>query len=519
MVIVGGGINGAAAALECSRRKISVLLLEMGDVASGTSSRSSRLIHGGLRYLETGQFKLVLESSKERRLLHQIAPFLVRPLDFTWPVYDNSRIPLWKLKAGLLLYDALSFFRNFRRHKLLSRASVTVAEPALLHRGLVGGATYSDAATDDARLTLANIRSAILNGATVLTHCRVKKILPDTNGAVIHAHDLLGDTPIRISARLILNAAGPWSDLIVQMLDRKHPSQLHGVRGSHIAVPRGRVANKGAVTLTAPRDGRVFFVLPSGATTIIGTTETDHTATLDDVRASDSDIEYLLAATNHYFPDAQLTRTDVLSSWAGIRPLAASHFNGNSNSASREHLLRWTGDVLLSILGGKLTTYRVVAADAVRALAEKLGVEFRKLPREQLPGSSMPSLNAEYEAAGSATGDSAIGNHLVETHGSEWRDVWRLALSETSLGRRLHPAHHYIRAEVVFAARNELALTPGDVLIRRTHLAFETRDHGASALEDVVALMSEELGWDEDERGRRAAGYVAEVERIFGKPR
>jgi glycerol-3-phosphate dehydrogenase len=382
---------------------------------------------------------------------------------------------------------------------------------------LAGGVRYYDAETDDARLTLANARAALGEGATILTYCAVRAMERAGSEILLDVTDVLSGNEGRLRARLVVNAAGPWCDSVIRMLDSAHKPVIHGSAGAHIAVPRGRIGNHHALTLISPADGRILFVLPNGPTSVIGTTDKTSTGSPDEVRAAVEDIDYLLAAVNRYFPGARLQRSDVLSTWAGIRPLAARYFGGDTSSASREHELRWTSGVMLSVLGGKLTTYRVVARHAVAQLRRKLGRETSEaIHPEQLPGGAFASLDAEREAAVQAVGDGDIGRHLVDAHGSEWRDVWRLALADTTLGRRLHPAHPYLRAEVAFAVRAELALQPADVLLRRMHLAFETRDHGASVLQDVAGIMAAELGWSRGERSQALASFHREVERTFG---
>jgi glycerol-3-phosphate dehydrogenase len=517
VAVIGGGINGAAIALECARRGLKVVLLEKGDIASGTSSRSSRLVHGGVRYLEYGQIGLVFQASRERSALCEIAPHLVRPLAFTWPIYKSSRIGRAKLRAGLTLYDILSLFRNFRRHRRLSRGDVLKSEPALRDAQLLGGALYYDAATDDARLTLANARAAIEQGASVLTYAKVISLLHMDEGSTVGFVDELSGSQYSLNAGLLVNATGPWSGEVQRMAGNQRAAGVRGSRGSHIAVPRNRIGNRYAITLLSPVDGRVFFVLPAGALAIIGTTEIDGDSTADEVRASQEEVSYLLESANHYFPGAQLAPEDVISAWAGIRPLAASFYSGSSARSSREHDLRWTNEVMLNVSGGKLTTYRVVARDVASRLLSKLGQPGgARLELEQLPGGNMQSLDAERDAATLAAGDRETGVHLAECYGSEWRNVWELALADPAMQKRIHPAQIYIRAEVQYAVRAELALLPADVLVRRTKLAFNTADHGESTIDEVCAIMAAELGWSGVERTHAARSCRQELARIFG---
>jgi len=271
VLVIGGGIVGTGVARDAAMRGLRVALVEQADFASGTSSRSSRLVHGGLRYLENGQLHLVFEASQERRTLMRIAPHIVRPLQFLWPVFDGARIPTWKLRAALTVYDALALFRNVAPHHALSAAAIATLEPALRRPGLHGGATYFDAATDDARLTLLNARAAHDAGAVVASRVRVDGLLLDARAVRgAHVYDTIANRSFDLAARTVVNASGPWSDTIRRFAEPNAIASVRGTKGVHVALPAERVGNAGAVTLLSPVDGRVFFVLPSGATTIVG---------------------------------------------------------------------------------------------------------------------------------------------------------------------------------------------------------------------------------------------------------
>ena len=275
MLVIGGGITGAGIARDAAMRGLRTALVERDDFASGTSSRSSRLVHGGVRYLEHGHLHLVFESSRERRTLLRIAPHLVRPLRFTWPVYRGARIPLWKLGAGLFIYDALAVFRNVENHRLLASKEVTCQEPSLKREDLVGGAIYYDAATDDARLTLANVMAAEEAGAIAVNHAMVVRMVRDGDrivGPIVR--DDTSDIELSVRARVVVNATGPWTDVVRAMDGNGVGNTVRATKGVHIAVPRERLATHGALTLVSPADGRVMFALPSTATTILGTTDT-----------------------------------------------------------------------------------------------------------------------------------------------------------------------------------------------------------------------------------------------------
>ncbi len=520
VLVVGGGITGAGIARDAAMRGLSVALVERDDFASGTSSRSSRLIHGGVRYLEHGHFHLVFEASRERRTLLRIAPHLVRPLPFVWPVYRGARVPRWKLGAGLFLYDALSLFRNIANHRRMSARAVERVEPQLRTADLVGGAKYYDAATDDIQLTIANVRAAADAGATVLNHVEVAAISVDDrvmNAAM--AEDRFTGLTIPVRARVVVNATGPWSDELQRLADPGAPAAVRGTKGVHVLVPRDRIGNFGAITLISPIDGRVMFVLPAdGAFTVVGTTDTDYGGDPDEVRATVDDVTYLLRSVNSFFPTARLSMEDVVSAWAGLRPLTASDMSPDPNNATREHAIKWTAPGLLTVTGGKLTTYRAIAADIVRQVMKHLGdVGRRRAPtdRTPLPGGVMASLSAEYDAARGAIGDQTLADHLVHTYGGEWTEVWALAESDSRMAERLaHPLPH-IAAELWFAIEHTMAMTLSDLLIRRLRLAFLTRDHGCLAAPAIATLVAPMLGWDDGEVEIQLDRYARDVERIF----
>jgi len=522
VLVVGGGITGAGIARDAAMRGLTTALVERDDFASGTSSRSSRLVHGGVRYLEHGHLHLVFESSRERRTLLRIAPHLVRPLRFTWPVYRDARVPLWKLGLGLFMYDALAIFRNVHGHRLLTPKEVSGEEPALSRANLVGGASYYDASTDDTRLTLANVIAAEESGAVAVNHAPVVGMIREGErivGAVVRED--ADDTEVSVRARVVVNATGPWTDAVRAMDGDARTHAVRATKGVHIAVPRERLATNAAVTLLSPIDGRVMFALPSTATTIVGTTDTPTDERPEHVRASRQDIDYLLAAANVFFPAARLTPADVVAAWAGIRPLVASGFTGSPASASREHRIDRSASGMISVSGGKLTTYRSMAAEVVDVVEQSLGRRRRRSKTNvvPLPGGDIRSFDETLRAAELEVGDSALARRLVEAHGSRWREVAALTTAEPALARRIARDLPYLLAEVVYAVEREMAMTLADVLVRRLHLAFEVADHGRSAARVATAVLAGRLGWDNARARSEIARYEAEVERLFGASR
>lgn len=519
VLVIGGGITGAGVARDAALRGLRTALVEQRDFASGTSSRSSRLVHGGVRYLERGRIGLVFESSSERGTLRRIAPHLVRPLAFVWPVYRGARVPRWKLAAALTLYDVLALFRNVARHERLGIRGVLAREPKLRREDLVGGARYWDATTDDARLTLATARSALDAGAIVVNHARVDGLVREghrVRGARVL--DVLGGERVHVTARVTVNATGPWSDTVERLADTSAHSSVRGSKGVHVCVARERIGNGSALTLLAPQDGRVMFVLPAGDFAIIGTTDTFENVDPDEVRASTADVEYLLDAVNHFFPAATLTREDVVAAWAGLRPLARAEAGGDDpGDASREHAISEQVVGLVSITGGKLTTYRAMAREVVDAVERSLGrIPSRaRTARQILPGGAIADVEAEVSAAMAVTMDSALARRLVHAHGTAWRDVWALTTSDPGLAERIDRSRPYLLAELRHAVTHELALTIGDLLVRRTPIAFETRDHGRASARRVAPIVARWLGWSDDAVRAAIIAYDAEVDRIF----
>ena len=524
MLVVGGGITGCGIARDAVLRGLRVALAEKDDFASGTSSRSSRLIHGGLRYLEHGHLHLVFEASGERRRLLRLAPHLVRPLEFIWPVYVGSRVSQWKLSAGLTLYDALALFRNVGGHRRLTKRRIAAREPRLRRDGLAGGARYFDAATDDARLTLANAIGAAEAGAVVVNHAAVQAIHV-VNGAARGARvmDMLTNQACDVRASVIVNAAGPWSDELRRLDEGAGAAQratVQGSKGVHIAVPRRRLGNEGALTLLTPSDERVMFVLPADEQTIIGTTDTYTTSSPDAVRADAADIAYLLDAVNTFFPGARLDPSDVVSAWAGIRPLVPEAAALDPGAASREHAITQSPHGVVTITGGKLTTYRVMAAEMVETVIDNL--ERPKWPpwrvsptyHTPLPGGEIASIDEAVQAAVRVTGDVKLSHHLVRAYGSRWTAVAD-EIAASGGAERLADSLPYTIGEMRYAVRHEMACTLGDLLVRRTHAAFQLRDHAVGLAPRVASAVADLLCWDSAGERQACDEYAAEVQRIF----
>ena len=499
LLVIGGGITGAGVLRDAAMRGLRAALVEAGDFGAGTSSRSSRLIHGGLRYLEQGRLGLVFEALRERAILLHIAPHLVRPLPFIVPSYQGDRVPRWRLTAGLGLYGLLAIGGNVPRPRALGKTALLALEPRLRMGGLTGGGLFHDAQCDDARLVVATLRSAVAHGALAANHVRVTALVKE-EGAVTGADLVESITGERatIHARTVVNATGPWTDALRRMEDPAARPMLRLTAGAHIVVRREQVGNTHAVLFTSRVDGRVLFVLPWGDVTYIGTTDTDHEGPPEAVRASRADVLYLLRSVNALFPHAHLAARDVLATWSGVRPLLAGDPDAPPSAVSREHRVVTGPGGMITVAGGKLTTYRRMGAEVVDAVVRQLGGGPGRpaTDREPLPGGEAVALAPFRQAALELGLGSGTADHLIRAYGTEAIGILNLARDDRALLAPIHPDHPAIGAEVKHHVRREFAVRVEDVLRRRLHLDTETLDHGRAAVDRIARLMAAELGWD-----------------------
>ena len=571
LLIIGGGITGAGIARDAALRGLKVALVDKNDFGAGTSSKSSKLIHGGLRYLQQAEFGLVFESVNERTRLLRLAPHIVRPLEFLVPAYRGQYPGRIALACGLMLYDALAKFAVPGRHRSYGKKAILSRESGLRRDKLTGGVTYFDSTTDDARLTLENILDAQKLGASVVPYACVEGFLSEKassespaegegsegesgsppakgrkrgkrgkaeKGAVfsdvirgVELRDVLDRTNCaNLRARITVNATGPWSDLVLRLLQRDQPQPLlRPTKGAHIVLDWARLPVRHAVVMTTPQDHRIIFAIPwtdpdvpAASRTILGTTDTDYHGDPDRVSADADDVEYLLTCGNHYFPDAQLVPGDVLSSWAGLRPLVMPDESGLSESqVSREHrLLERPG--LLTIVGGKLTTYRKMAAQVVEAAYAQLGQEAPACTTEErpLPGADglqsgdeadpIESVRLALLALAHPAIDAQVARHLAHKYGARALAV-AARLAELPDGNggsdRLDPELPFLMLEVDIAVQEELAQRIDDVLGRRVPLLLLSRDLGLACVERVADRMAPLLGWTAEQRAAEVAHY------------
>ena len=509
VAVIGGGITGAGVALDAASRGLSVALIEKRDFASGTSSRSSKLIHGGLRYLEQFHLGLVRESLHERAVLSRIAPHLSKPLRFLVPVYSSSeRSPLGasrlKLAAGLWLYDLLAGRRNIGRHRWLSRENALEQAPTLEPRGLRGAFVYYDCLTDDARLVIEVIKAAAAHGALVANYVRARGFRRDDDGvSKVEMEDKREGTSFELRAKVVVNAAGVWSDEVSRLSDAKVPKRLRPSKGIHVVVPSERLQNQTAVLIPSLGESRFLFVIPWQCRTVIGTTDTDYAGDLDDPQAQPDEVDRIIKSAARAFPDARLSTEDVISTFAGLRPLIAADGQSTKELSRKEEIFE--GDSgLVTITGGKLTTWRRMAEQVADFVVRRLEA-FDGIPRPRarrsvteniLLSGGTPHGDAREEglraAAEFGVGVVAV-EHLIETYGGNYRVILELTRESEELKAPLIDGLPHIGAEVVYAARYEMASTVEDFLSRRTRIELLARDHGGSCATRVATLLEREV--------------------------
>jgi glycerol-3-phosphate dehydrogenase len=515
VLVVGGGATGAAIARDAALRGLSVALVDAGDYAGQTSSHSSKLIHGGLRYLQYGDLPLVFEGLRERRRLMSTAPHLCHPIEFVFPGYRGESPGLATLGAGITLYNALALWRPPAAHRRMATQELSAQAPYLRSAGLEGAQVYVDCQTDDARLVLENVLDAEAAGAACANHVFVESIARDrrgrTRGASVVDREMQARFEIR--ARMVVSAAGPFTDGFLTGTRRLRPTL-----GVHLVFDAARLPHAGrALVLRTPQDNRLYFVLPAGARTIVGTTDTDFAPDQDparaprvgdEIRARGSDVTYLLEAVRHAFPSLALGPADVVSTYAGLRPLLAGNAHTPSET-SREHVITPGPDGVVIVAGGKLTTLRRMAEETVDVVIDALhalGVE-RDFAACQTATRPLPGGGPLPDGL---TGPPDIVGHLG-VYGGRAISLLAAAAESPDLEERIDPGLPYLWAEVVHAARHERARTLADILVRRIPLFRDAADQGLAAAPRATALAAGELGWDEARCAGELAAYRAAV--------
>ena len=511
VVVIGGGINGAGIARDAAMRGLDVVLLEAGDFGSGTSSWSTRLIHGGLRYLEYAEIGLVRESLHERTRLRRNAPHLVKPLRITIPIYRSAKRGPLMVRLGMIAYDLLSFGKTMPGHDMLSADELRREVPGLVGEGLRAGARYFDAQVTFAeRLVLENIIAAHEAGAKVLNYCPVSGIEAADGGALRVRYRNGTEDPSAeetINARSVVNAAGPWVDSVLELCPAPMQRLMGGTKGSHIVVGQFPGAPEDAIYVEAAADGRPVFIVPWNGQYLVGTTDIRVTGNPSESRASDDEIDYLLAEVNRVFPEASLGKTDIHFAYAGVRPLPYKE-KGPESAITRKHIIKQHGgqwSALFSIIGGKLTTYRNLAEQVVDRLERHLDLALKACDTREspLPGAvdrdDASSLIARFANL------SAGGRDRLETiYGGRVRRLASLAATEPALNRCLDASGTVLAAEVVFAIREEFARTLTDIVHRRLMTGLAERID-TELVASIADLAARELNWSAQDRASQRA--------------
>ena len=530
VLVVGGGVTGAGVALDAVARGYKVALVEKVDFASGTSSKSTKLVHGGIRYLPNFDFALVHEALTERGILLQIAPFLVHPIGFVLPIYEGDRHPVgipfttprgiglgFILDIGLWLYDILAGRRNVKLHRRLGRQKVLQLAPAMVSEGLKDGFIYYDAQTNDARLTMALIRTAAQYGAVIANYAEVTSFVKE-EGKVGGAHvlDRLSGQEITVRARYVVNATGIFSEGIEALTGEEPEVSIEPSKGVHLVFAREDLKlGDSAIVLPETDDKRILFIVPWESRAIFGTTDTG-TGDLNHPVVTQQEVAYLLGHLNRYL-NVHLTEENIISTYAGYRPLVRPGRRSKRSSArlSRTHVVLEGASGMVSIFGGKLTTYRRMAQDTVDVLSRRDGAKPMH-PTQSLPlygSGGWPSAQRELEKKGATMGlSSQTLKHLGRSYGAEALNVLKLIAEDASLAQLLIDDLPYIRAEVVHACRQEMAMTPYDVLARRTSITLEDRQRGLGILEDIAALVAKEQGWLPEQQQAMIETYRLAIE-------
>jgi glycerol-3-phosphate dehydrogenase len=512
ILVIGGGVTGAGAALDAVTRGLRVALVEARDLAAGTSSRSSKLIHGGLRYLEQRNIDLVREALRERSLLlNTLCPHLTRPVPFLYPLQHR----LWErfyVGSGIVLYDTMGGRHGVPSHRHLSRRKALQLFPSLKKDALVGAIQYYDGQVDDARHTMMLARTAAHYGALVATSSRVIGLLRDGDRVVgARIRDLESGAEIEVRARQVINAAGVWTDEIQDMVGGRGQFKVRASKGIHLLVPRNRIhSSTGLISRT---EKSVLFIIPWDSHWIIGTTDTDWNLDLAHPAASRSDIDYLLGHANRLLANP-LTRDDVVGVYAGLRPLLAGESESTS-TLSREHAVVSPMPGLVMVAGGKYTTYRVMAKDAVDAVVHGLNRSVPESCTDRIPLVGADGFAAAWNSREILAADSGLHvgriEHLLRRYGTLVAELIALIGERPDLAEPLAGASGYLKVEAYYAASHEGALHLDDILTRRTRISIETWDRGEAAAAEIAELVAPVLGWNTDDIDRETRHYLARV--------
>ena len=513
LLVVGGGITGLGVALDAATRGMKVALVEREDFSSGTSSKSSKLIHGGVRYLQQGEIKLVYEALHERQRLRRNAPHLVQVLPFMIPILKRDGVVSRKiaraLGSALWMYDLTGGWRIGKFHRRLKADKALSHLPTMDGKKLGSAYLYFDAMADDSRICVALARTAIKHGACIVNHTKVEKIVHDAEGracgALVKPDD---DESFTIKAQIVVNATGVWSDELMTTDHGKNPDSIRPAKGVHLTLPWNLVRNDIAVVIPVPGDKRSLFLIPwisnydgTYQYTYVGTTDTDYQGSIDDPQCTKVDIDYVLKALNATVTTG-VTAKDVTAVWSGLRPLvkavSGEKINSRTADLSRRHKVSISNSGVITIAGGKLTTYRKMAQDTVDQVAKALNVSKTCQTKNLKLIGSTSSISMSHDK---------VANHLLSRFGSEASLIGEMIANDPSLGKQLVDGLPYVRAEAIFAVTHEMARTLDDVLSRRTRARIIDRGASVASARGVAELIGPLLGWDEQETNNQVFAY------------
>ena len=516
VLVIGGGVNGVGAALDAASRGLKVALIESQDIAAGTSSRSSKLIHGGLRYLEQYDFKLVREALHERELLvSTLCPHLVKPVGFLFPLTEKFKERTY-VGAGLALYDALrGFQRGMPWHKHLSQKQINEIAPSLRPDIIMGAIKYFDAQVDDARHTLSVARTAARHGAVIATRVSAESLIRNGKRVVgVNARDLVSGERIAIKATVTVMCAGVWSDELHANFDLKAGYNVTMSKGVHIVLPGSAIKSEAGIILKTPVS--VLFIIPWADKWIVGTTDTPYTGDRAEPIANREDVQYILDQANRVLTP-QIKIDEIIGVYAGLRPLVANNKGSVTTKLSREHTVDRPAPGFVSIAGGKYTTYRIMARDVIDLAVNELRKLSSESVTEKLPligADGYFALVQQIERIADESGlDSQTVTHLLNRYGSLISEILDLIKEVPSLGKKLDSDLPYIKAEIYYAVSHEGARTVDDVISRRTRIAFEAHNQGLDLADAIAEIIAPVLGWSTKERRASVAAYESLVVR------
>lgn len=518
MLIIGGGITGSGVARDATLRGLKCILLEKGDFGSGTSSKSSKLIHGGLRYLRYYNFRLVFEGCRERyRLLKNVAPHIVKAIRFVFPFYRGQKNPRWFVAMGLLLYSTIAMFRNIRLFRFISLKRLLSEEPALRKKGCVGGLSYYDCKCNDSRLVIDTIKSAAEQGAAPLNYCEVMAIDFVDNGIKVHAVDRLTGKEYRLTARMAVNAAGAWADDVLQKCADSEKFNLKMASGIHLIIDRKKLPVNNAMLVEAPLDGRGTFFIPWGENILVGTTDKFFRGDKDRIPIRPDSIDYLLETVNYYYPFAGLTRGDVQSVYAGVRSLVEGGSGMSEEETPRDELILTDDRGMVSVTGGKLTTYRATAEKTVDSAIARFFAD-RSLKScetiSHISGGDMAEVhkikNANYDFV--TSGQVEL---LCERYGSNAAVIIDYFKTDPDLSSPIHPDVPYCRGELKQFVEREFCEKLTDVMFRRSELYLFGKNNGLPATTEIAKYIGKLKGWDKERVDEEVRLYREWIDFLF----